>query len=139
MNEAEVQILKDKITKCDITVHIQQLGTQWIPQQSEDQKEISSAERSKLQNNSIKAEQQENQDQVDEVQLVVPDERLQELFDMVIEEADFLIDDKLREQLSEMTGPEQLSSKLEIIKKCLSIDTIEEMNIFIEELMEKCK
>ena len=39
MNESEVQILKDKITKCDITIHIQQLGTQWVPEQVDEQKD----------------------------------------------------------------------------------------------------
>lgn len=29
MNEAEVQELKEKIIKCDVTIHIQQLGMQW--------------------------------------------------------------------------------------------------------------
>ena len=31
MNEDEVRKYKSKITKCDITIHIQQLGIQWTP------------------------------------------------------------------------------------------------------------
>jgi hypothetical protein len=37
MNEADVQKLKDKIIKCDVTIHVQQLGMQWagvpVPEQ----------------------------------------------------------------------------------------------------------
>lgn len=29
MNEAEVHELKDKLLKCDKTIHLQQLGMQW--------------------------------------------------------------------------------------------------------------
>ena len=39
MNEAEVQKLKEKIIKCDMTIHIQQLGMQWEEPISEEQKE----------------------------------------------------------------------------------------------------
>lgn len=37
MNEAETQELKEKIIKCDKTVHIQQLGMQWNPPPNMDQ------------------------------------------------------------------------------------------------------
>lgn len=39
MNEAEVQKLKDRILKCDITVHVQQLGMPWTGEQQEEDNE----------------------------------------------------------------------------------------------------
>ena len=84
-------------------------------------------------------DQPEGPDQIDEVQLTLPEEKLMEILDMVLEEVDYLVDDKLREQLSEMPEVEQLSSKLEIVKKCLGIDSIEEINMFIEGIVENCR
>lgn len=40
MNEIEVKKLKDKIIKCDLTIHIQQLGTLWEEPLSDELKEI---------------------------------------------------------------------------------------------------
>lgn len=48
MNEIEVKKLKDKIIKCDLTIHIQQLGTLWEEPPSEEQKELTN-EKSKQQ------------------------------------------------------------------------------------------
>lgn len=37
MNEDEVQKLKEKIIKCDQTVHVQQLGVKWAPPASSEE------------------------------------------------------------------------------------------------------
>ena len=39
MNEAEVQIFKEKLIKCDKTIHIQQLGVQWIENVEEEKEQ----------------------------------------------------------------------------------------------------
>lgn len=49
-----------------------------------------------------------------------------------MEEVDFLIDDKLRETLVDVNDKEQTSVKLNVVKKCLNIDSIDEMIIFFE-------
>lgn len=57
----------------------------------------------------------------------------------MIEELDFLIDDKMRETLEKAEENEATSVKLGVIKKCLNIDSIDEMLIFIDELIKNCE
>jgi dynein regulatory complex protein 1 len=57
----------------------------------------------------------------------------------MIEEVDFLIDDKMRETLEKVEDHEAVSVKLGVIKKCLNIDSIDEMLIFIDELIKNCE
>lgn len=59
--------------------------------------------------------------------------------DILIEEGDFIFDDKMREELERASHEEKLKEKLEILKKTLSIDSIEELNIFIDDIANKCK
>lgn len=46
---------------------------------------------------------------------------------MVLTELDFLIDDKLRENLENAQKRNMISEKLDVIKKCINIDSIDEM------------
>ncbi|KAM3146339.1 hypothetical protein pb186bvf_001684 [Paramecium bursaria] len=122
MNELEVRKLKDAILKCDQTIHIQQLGVEW--QEPVDQKEVK--EKSQVLDE-------------EEVQFIVGDDKLEEIVDLLSEEVDFLIDDKLRETLQSAQDKEQIGIRLGVIKKCLNIDSIEEMNMFIEQLIKECR
>lgn len=58
---------------------------------------------------------------------------------ILIDEADFMFDDKMREELEKATLEENIDKKLDLLKKTLSIDTIDELNIFIDEMANKCK
>lgn len=40
MNEKEVEKLKDKIIKCDLTIHLQQLGKEWVPIRNEEEEKM---------------------------------------------------------------------------------------------------
>ncbi|CAD8071663.1 unnamed protein product [Paramecium sonneborni] len=122
MNELEVRKLKAKILKCDKTIHIQQLGVDW--EEPQDQKETQ-------EKSQIMAEE--------EVQLPLSEDKLQEIVEILIEEVDFLIDDKMRETLEKAEQQEITSVKLGVIKKCLNIDSIDEMLIFIDELIKNCE
>lgn len=114
MNEDDVQKLKEKILKCDMTVHVQQLGVKWVGP-------VSSEEPHK----------KESENEV-ETQLVISDEKLNEVLSILIEEADFMFDDKMREELERATLEENIDKKLDLLKKTLCIDSIDELNIFIE-------
>lgn len=48
---------------------------------------------------------------------------------MIIEETDFLIDDKVRDLISKSSEEEALAIKLEQLKKCINVDSIDEMNM----------
>lgn len=62
-----------------------------------------------------------------------------EIIDILIEEGDFIFDDKMREELERASHEEKLKEKLEILKKTLSIDSVEELNLFIDDIANKCK
>ncbi|KAL4463401.1 hypothetical protein ABPG72_011613 [Tetrahymena utriculariae] len=132
MNEAEVKELKDKIIKCNITIHIQQLGMQWIPPQSEE--EILAQQKLQLEQGG-KAEEEEER----EFEFCISEIKIGEICNIILEEADFLIDDKLREELEGSSDPEQIFQRLDCIKKCLYIDSEDEMNLFFRELITKCR
>jgi dynein regulatory complex protein 1 len=57
----------------------------------------------------------------------VPEHKLSEIVDMLINEVDFLIDDKLRENLENASKKNTVTEKLDVVKKCLNIDSIDEM------------
>ena len=46
------------------------------------------------------------------------------MLDILIEEADFIFDDKMREELEIASNEEKLKEKLEILKKTLNVDSI---------------
>ena len=50
----------------------------------------------------------------------------------MIEEADFIFDDKMREELEKACLEEKLKEKMELLKKTLSIDSVPEFNLLIE-------
>lgn len=56
---------------------------------------------------------------------------------MIIEETDFLIDDKVRDLISKSSEEEALAIKMEQLKKCMNIDSIDEMNMLFQFLYEK--
>ena len=61
--------------------------------------------------------------------LELNDEQLKYIVDMIIEETDFLIDDKVRDLISKSSEEEALAIKLEQLKKCINVDSIDEMNM----------
>jgi dynein regulatory complex protein 1 len=84
MNEKEVEALERKIIACDKTIHLQQLGVEWIGNPEKEEREKPQA---------INFE--ENPDE--EVKILVSEEKLGEILEIVINEADFMFDDKMRE------------------------------------------
>ena len=56
---------------------------------------------------------------------------------MIIEETDFLLDDKVRDIISKSSSEEAMLIKMEQIKKTLSIDSEDEMNMLFQYLNEK--
>jgi dynein regulatory complex protein 1 len=64
--------------------------------------------------------------------LCISEEKLAELLDILIEEADFIFDDKMREELEKACLEEKLKEKMELLKKTLSIDSVPEFNLLIE-------
>lgn len=93
MNEKEVQLLKDKIVKCDKVIHNQQLGLDWLannPNPNPDDNEHREEKPLVIDN---------DDDEEQETPLAISEEKLSEILDILIEEADFIFDDKMREEL----------------------------------------
>lgn len=69
--------------------------------------------------------------------LELEEEQLKNIVDMIIEETDFLLDDKVRDLISKSSEDEVLVIKMEQIKKGLKIDSEDEMNMLFQYLNEK--
>jgi dynein regulatory complex protein 1 len=98
MNEKEVQELKDKIIKCDKVIHNQQLGLDWLA--------LNAPDDDRPEEKPLVADNEDDEEQ--ETQLAVSEEKLSELLDILIEEGDFIFDDKMREELERASQEEKL-------------------------------
>lgn len=78
-------------------------------------------------------------EQGSETRLIVGEVKLNELVNLLLTEADFMFDDKMREELEKASMETKLNEKLELLKKTLNIDSIDELNMFFEEMANRCK
>jgi len=141
MNEAEIHELKEKIVKCDKTVHIQQLGMQWTPPSLLEQV-VESREENSL-SGSIKKETKITED----FQFSIPPIDMEIITEILLMETDFLLDEKTRERIRELQiyedDPEDVQGekaeiarriKIETLKKTLELESLEQMNSLYETL-----
>lgn len=61
------------------------------------------------------------------------------MIEILIEEADFIFDDKMREELERASIEQKLREKLDVLKKTLQIESTDELNLFIDEMANNCK
>ena len=61
------------------------------------------------------------------------------MIEILIDEADFIFDDKMREELERAGLEQKLKEKLDVLKKTLQIDSTDELNLFIDEMANRCK
>lgn len=54
------------------------------------------------------------------------------MIEILVEQADFIFDDKMREELEMASIQQKLKQKLQILKKTLQIDSTDELNILID-------
>jgi len=146
MNEAEIHELKEKIVKCDKTIHIQQLGMQWNPPVIVEQ-EVAVNE-SRGENNSVSGSVKKATIRGDdEFQFTIPPLDMEIITEILLTETDFLLDEKTREKIQSLQiyedDPEEVQRekaetvqriKMENLKKTLELDSLEEMNSLYEAL-----
>jgi dynein regulatory complex protein 1 len=60
-----------------------------------------------------------------DTRLIVSEEKLTELVDVLLDEADFMFDDKMREELEKASLETKLNEKLDLLKKTLNMDSID--------------
>jgi len=145
MNEAEIQELKDKLVKCDQTIHIQQLGMQWNPPAVLEQTVVASENKEdqsltgSIKKATIKGDE--------EFQFTIPPIDMEIITEILLTETDFLLDEKTRERIRELQiyeeDPEEVQRekaetarkiKIETLKKTLELDSLEQMNQLYETL-----
>jgi len=130
MNEADVQKLKEKILKCDQIIHVQQLGLQWLPPQEQEEKP-------QLQIDVTKNSKDIQEMSQNDFALEVNDEQLEIYVDILLQETTFLFDDKISQQIQESSETEKLLLKIDTIKKCLQVDSVDEFNILINDIHKR--
>lgn len=107
-----------------MTIHVQQLGVKWAGVPVTEENNLAQ-DKSGLEG--------------EETQLIVGEWKLNEVLRIFIDEADFMFDDKMREELEKATLEENIDKKLDLLKKTLCIDSIDELNIFLDQMANKCK
>jgi len=145
MNEAEIHELKDRIIKCDKSIHIQQLGMQWNPPAVLDQG--SSTNDSKGEHSLSASMKKDITKGEEEFKFNIPPLDMEIITEILLIETDFLLDEKTREKIRELkvheddpeevkVEKEELSRKIKIetLKKTLELDSLEQMNALYEDL-----
>jgi dynein regulatory complex protein 1 len=156
MNQAEIEELKQKIIKCDKIIHMQQLGVVWEPHQlpvdpagtgtTEDGKDSDTVNKEKevsKDHNQTEIGQSKNESvggRGDDVTAsrrepieedVVPEADTHAIINIVLRETDFLLDDKIMEEISLEKPKEQLLDKLNVLRKVLAIQDSSELKKLI--------
>jgi len=143
MNEAEIQELKDKLIRCDQTIHIQQLGMQWNPPAILEQTVVANdLKEDQSLTGSIKKATVKGDE---EFQFTIPPLDMEVITEILLTETDFLLDEKTRERVRELQAyeddPEEVQKekedlvrkiKIENLKKTLELDSLEQMNALYE-------
>jgi len=100
MNEAEIQELKERIIKCDKTVHIQQLGMQWSPpnleviEESKGKGHLDSWSLLYLEDHSLSGSMKKDVTK-EEFQFTIPPLDMEIITEILLTETDFLLDEKV--------------------------------------------
>lgn len=150
ININEINKLKDKIIRCDVIIHTQQLGVVWEhPQKGENNQEpgdISRGEEENI-NGSINHQNEEtvtfevddemdrSEKEQDEGQYDVPEIEVHAILDVVLNETDFLLDDKIMSEIiSAPTQKDKLLKKMNVLRKVLAITSPMELKKLIYQI-----
>lgn len=141
MNEIEAKDLASKVLKCDKIIYEQQLGLSWFPpevnvanldiasitevQGSRKKDEIG---RSGDSGHSPYIEAQESQSKQT---MQVSINKIKKVFTLLAEEACFLLEDKIKDQLNTLSDREQLTLKIDSIRKTLGVETMEDVQTLV--------
>lgn len=131
MNENEVKELAQKVIKCDRTIYMQQLGLPWSPPQDIPLDSILSSQ----------AEAYSRQGSVDgstsdKGSKSLPMERVKQVLTLLAEECSFLIEDKVRDQCIGKSENEQLTHRIDSIRKTLGVETMADIELLVNTFYE---
>ena len=138
MNEIEAKDLASKVLKCDKIIYEQQLGLTWIPPEvtiaNLDIASITDVQSSKKKEDgigksgeSVQSAYHDPHESQSKQSLQVSMPRIKKVFALLVEEASFLLEDKIKEQCLRLSEKEQLTLKIDSIRKTLGIEIMEDV------------
>lgn len=158
MNEKEAKAMVEKIIHADKVIHTQQLDIPWQPPTDPYFRQMTQSQDASGQVESYQgAESQAQQSQIDagnthsksdlvqDVSQHTSDdkadnflkyEKIKNVFKMLIDEADYLIDDRAYEKCEHASLKEAFSIKIDAIRKSLGIETMEDVDLLVKILYE---
>jgi dynein regulatory complex protein 1 len=137
MNEIEAKELASKVLKCDKIVYEQQLGLTWTPPELNvanlDIASITEVHGSKRKEevgksgDSVHSPYIEAQESQSKNTLQVSMTKIKKVFTLLAEEASYLLEDKVKDMLIGLSEKEQLTLKIDSIRKTLGIETMDDV------------
>ena len=141
MNEIEAKDLASKVLKCDKIIYEQQLGLGWVPPEVNvanlDIASITEVQGSKKKDEIGKSADSahspyiEAQESQSKQTMQVSMNKIKKVFTLLAEEACFLLEDKVKDQLYSLSEREQLTLKIDSIRKTLGVETMEDVQTLV--------
>lgn len=141
MNEIEAKELAGKVMKCDKIVYEQQLGLPWVPPEigivNIDITSIGDIQGSKRKDEigrsgeSVHSGYPDPQESQSKNSLQVSMVKIKRVFTLLVDEASFLIEDKVKDQCMGLSDKEQLTLKIDSIRKTLGIEVMEDVQMLV--------
>jgi len=118
MNKEEVAEIATRVGKCDKIVYEQQLGLPWSPPENASV-EIQPSAESKT--------QKKTKEQTKQPTEQVPIQRIQKVFELLVAECSFLIEDKVIDQCRGLDSKEQFKRKVDSIRQTIGIESMQDV------------
>lgn len=156
MNEKEAKAIVEKIIQADKVIHTQQLDIPWVPPQddyfkkmlqSQDQAQPESYQGAESQEQHSQMDAQNTHSKSDLVQdmsqhasddkgqaadNLLRYEKIKNVFKLLIEDAEYLIDDRTFERCEGATLKEQFQIKIDSIRKSLGIEEMRDVDLLVK-------
>jgi dynein regulatory complex protein 1 len=126
MNEAEVRELAAKVIKCDRTIYMQQLGLPWSPPQDIP---LDAIPGSLSESYSRQASVEEGGSE--RASKSLPMDRVRQVLTLLAEECSFLLEDKVIDQCIGKTPNEQLTLKIDSVRRSLGVETMADIELLV--------
>ena len=141
MNEIEAKELAGKVMKCDRIIYEQQLGLVWVPPEVSitnlDIASFAEIQGSKKRDEpgrsgeSVHSGYPEGHESVSKHSLQVSMTKIKRVFTLLVDEASFLIEEKVKDQCARVSEKEQLTLKIDSIRKTLGIEVMEDIQMLV--------
>lgn len=153
MNEKEAKAIVEKIMHADKVIHTQQLDIPWKPpndpifrqmsqsvtgldpneiQQAESQAQSQVDANTQSKSELVQEVSQQDSQANDRPENQIKFEKIKNVFKMLIDEAEYLIDERAFERCETAAPKEQFSIKIDSIRKSLGIESMEDVQLLVD-------